>query len=78
MDYLFFFNKFFKVINFEYDCSYLCFYNLEYWLYFIVDCQIVFKFVVYDVVCLLMIYNEYWDYYDDFMMKGVLLFNKIQ
>ncbi len=77
-DYLFSLNKLSVVINFDYDRSYLRSNNLEYWLHPIAARQLVPKSAAFDAARLMMVYNEYTQYHDDFMMKGALLLNKIQ
>ena len=77
-DYLFSLNKLSVVINFDYDRSYLRSQNLEYWLHPIAARQLVPKSAAFDAARLMMVYNEYTQYHDDFMMKAALLLNKIQ
>lgn len=77
-EYLFSLNKLAVVINFDLDRSYLRSHNLEYWLHPIAAKQIVPKSAAYDAARLMMVYNEYYDRHDDFMMKAALLINKIQ
>ncbi len=77
-DYLFSLNKLAVVINFDYDRSYLRSNNLEYWLHPIAARQITPKSAAYDAARLMMVYNEYTEHHDDFLMKGALLLNKIQ
>ena len=77
-DYLFSLNKLSVVINFDYDRSYLRSNNLEYWLHPIAARQITPKSAAFDAARLLMVFNEYAEHHDDFMMKGALLLNKIQ
>ncbi len=77
-DYLFSLNKLAVVCNFDVDRSYLRSNNLEYWLHPIAARQIVPKSAAYDAARLMMIFNEYTMYHDDFMMKAALLLNKIQ
>ena len=77
-EYLFSLNKLSVVINFRHEQSYLKSNNLQYWLHPIADKQIVPKTAAYDAARLMMIYNEFKQFKDDFMMKGALLLNKIQ
>ena len=77
-DYLFSLNKLSVVANFNYDRSYLRSNNLEYWLHPIAARQITPRSACFDAARLLMIYNEYSQQHDDFMMKAALLLNKIQ
>ncbi len=77
-DYLFSLNKLAVVINFEADRSYLRSNNLEYWLHPIAARQILPKSAAYDAARLMMVYNEYTEYHDDFLLKAALVLNKIQ
>jgi len=77
-EYLFSLNKLAVVIGFDYDQAYLRSNNLEYWLHPIAARQIMPKSAAYDAARLLMVYNEYHDHHDDFLMKAALLLNKIQ
>ncbi|MDX1665602.1 MAG: hypothetical protein R3350_00145 [Saprospiraceae bacterium] len=77
-DYLFSLNKLSVVINFDWDRSYLRSNNLEYWLHPIAARQITPKSAAYDAARLLMVYNEYHQNHDDFLMKAALILNKIQ
>lgn len=77
-DYLFSLNKLAVVINFDYDRSYLRSNNLEYWLHPIAARQIMPKSASYDAARLMMVYNEYHNHHDDFLMKAALIINKIQ
>jgi hypothetical protein len=77
-EYLFSLNKLSVVINYRHEQSYLKSNNLQYWLHPIADKQIVPKSAAYDAARLMMIYNEFKQFNDDFMMKGALLLNKIQ
>jgi hypothetical protein len=77
-DYLFSLNKLSVVINFDYDRSYLRSNNLEYWLHPIAARQIMPKSAAYDAARLMMVYNEYTEHHEDFLMKGALLLNRIQ
>ncbi len=77
-EYLFSLNKLAVVIGFDYDQSYLRSNNLEYWLHPIAARQIMPKSAAFDAARLLMVYNEYHEHHDDFMMKAALLLNKIQ
>ncbi len=77
-EYLFSLNKLAVVINFEMDSSYLRSNNLEYWLHPIAARQIVPKSAAYDAARLMMVYNEYHEHHDDFMLKAALIINKIQ
>jgi hypothetical protein len=77
-DYLFSLNKLAVIANFRIEGSYLRSSNLEYWLHPIAAKQIRPKTAAYDAARLLMVYNEYRMYKDDFLMKAALLLNKIQ
>ena len=77
-EYLFSLNKLSVVIGFDYDQAYLRSNNLEYWLHPIAARQIMPKSAAYDAARLLMVYNEYHEHHDDFMMKAALLLNRIQ
>lgn len=77
-EYLFSLNKLSVVIGFDYDMSYLRSNNLEYWLHPIAAKQIMPKTAAFDAARLMMVYNEYNQHHDDFMMKAALLLNKIQ
>ncbi len=77
-EYLFSLNKLSVVINFELDNSYLRSNNLEYWLHPIAARQIIPKSAAFDAARLMMVYNEYTQFHDDFMRRGALLLNKIQ
>ena len=77
-DYLFSLNKLAVVSNFSYDRSYLRSNNLEYWLHPIAAQQITPRSASFDAARLMMVYNEYTQHHDDFMMKAALLLNKIQ
>jgi len=77
-EYLFSLNKLSVVSGFDYDSSYVRSNNLEYWLHPIAARQILPKSAAFDAVRLLMVYNEFTEHHDDFMMKAALLLNKIQ
>lgn len=77
-DYLFSLNKLAVVIGFDYDRSYLRSNNLEYWLHPIAARQITPKSASYDAARLMMVYNEYTQHHDDFLIKAALILNKIQ
>ncbi len=77
-DYLFSLNKLAVVINFDNDRSYLRSNNLEYWLHPIASRQITPKSAAFDAARLMMVYNEYHQYHDDFLLKAALILNKIQ
>lgn len=77
-EYLFSLNKLSVVVDFNFDRSYLRSNNLEYWLHPIAAQQIVPKSAAYDAARLMMVYNEYTEHHNDFMMKAALLLNKIQ
>ena len=77
-DYLFSLNKLAVVIGFEMDRSYLRSNNLEYWLHPIAARQLMPKSAAFDAARLMMIFNEYTEHHDDFLMKAALLLNKIQ
>lgn len=76
--YLFSLNKLTKVINFRLEGSYLRSNNLEFWLHPIAAKQIVPKSAAYDAARMLMVYQEYTEYHDDFMLKAALQINKIE
>ena len=77
-DYLFSLNKLAVVCNYEMDRSYLRTNNLEYWLHPIAARQLMPKSAAFDAARLMMIFNEYTEHHDDFLMKAALLLNKIQ
>jgi hypothetical protein len=77
-DYLFSLNKLAKVIDFNTDRSYLRSNNQEYWLHPIAARQIIPGTAAYDAARLLMVYNEYTEFHDDFLIKAAILLNKIQ
>lgn len=77
-DYLFSLNKLSVVINFEMDRSYLRSNNMEYWLHPIAARQLMPKSAAYDAARLMMVFLEYTEHHDDFLMKAALLLNKIQ
>ena len=77
-DYLFSLNKLSVVTNFDIDRSYVRSNNLEYWMHPIAARQVTPKSAAYDAVRLMMVYNEYHEHHDDFLMKAALLLNKIQ
>lgn len=77
-DYLFSLNKLSVVINFDLDNSYLRSNNLEYWLHPIAARQILPKTAAFDAARLMMVYNEYTEQHEDFMLKAALILNKIQ
>ena len=77
-EYLFSLNKLSVVVGFDYDMSYLRSNNLEYWLHPIAAKQIMPKTAAFDAARLMMVYNEYTQKHDDFLMKAALLLNKIQ
>jgi hypothetical protein len=77
-DYLFSLNKLATVIDFHTDQSYLRSNNLEYWLHPIAARQIVPGTAAFDAARLLMVFNEYTERHDDFMIKAAILLNKIQ
>lgn len=77
-DYLFSLNKLSVVIGFESDRSYLRTNNLEYWLHPIAARQILPRTAAFDAARLLMLFNEYHQFHDDFLRKAALLLNKIQ
>ena len=77
-DYLFSLNKLAVVISFEMDRAYLRSNNLEYWLHPIAARQLMPKSAAYDAARLMMVFNEYTEHHDDFLMKAALILNKIQ
>ena len=76
-DYLFSLNKLAKVINFDTDRAYLRSNNLEYWLHPIAARQIIPGTAAFDAARLLMVFNEYTEHHDDFLIKAAILLNKI-
>jgi hypothetical protein len=77
-DYLFSLNKLAVIVNFRVEGSYLRSNNIEYWLHPIAAKQLRPKTAAWDAARLLMVYNEYKQYHDDFLMKAALILNKIQ
>ena len=77
-DYLFSLNKLAVVVGFDHDRTYLRSNNLEYWLHPIASRQIVPKSAAYDAARLMMVYNEYHQHHDDFLLNAAKLLNKIQ
>jgi len=77
-NYLFSLNKLAVVINFDNDTSSLRSNNLNYYLHPIAGRQIRPKSAAYDAARLMMVYNEYHEHKEDFLMKAALLLNKIQ
>lgn len=77
-DYLFSLNKLAVVTGFEMDRSYLRSNNLEYWLHPIAARQLMPKSAAFDAARLMMVYNEYTEHHNDFLLKAALLLNKIQ
>ncbi len=77
-DYLFSLNKLAVVIDFHTDRSYLRSNNLEYWLHPIAARQIVPGTAAFDAARLLMVFNEYNERHEDFMIKAAILLNKVQ
>lgn len=77
-EYLFSLNKLAVVVNFGLEDSYLRSNNLEYWLHPIAARQIIPKSAAFDAARLMMVFNEYYQYHDDFMLKAALIINKIQ
>ncbi|CAH1001162.1 hypothetical protein LEM8419_02073 [Neolewinella maritima] len=76
-DYLFSLNKLAKVVNFNTDRSYLRSNNQEYWLHPIAARQIVPGTAAFDAARLLMVFNEYTMFHDDFLIKAAILLNKV-
>ncbi|PPK87348.1 hypothetical protein CLV84_0288 [Neolewinella xylanilytica] len=76
-DYLFSLNKLARVINFNTDRAYLRSNNLEYWLHPIAARQIIPGTAAYDAARLLMVFNEYTQFHDDFLIKAAILLNKV-
>ncbi len=76
--YLFSLNKLAKVIDFSFDASYLRSNNQEFWLHPIAARQIRPKLATYDAARMLMVYQEFHEYQDDFLLKAALLVNKIE
>lgn len=76
-NYLFSLNKLTKVINFRVEGSHLRSHNHEYWLHPIAAKQIIPKTAAFDAARMLMVYQEYTESHDDFLMKAALLLNKI-
>ncbi len=76
-DYLFSLNKLARVINFNTDRSYLRSNNQEYWLHPIAARQIIPGTAAFDAARLLMVFNEYTMFHDDFLIKAAILLNKV-
>ena len=76
-DYLFSLNKLARVIDFNTDRAYLRSNNLEYWLHPIAARQIIPGTAAFDAARLLMVFNEYTMYHDDFLIKAAILLNKV-
>ena len=77
-DYLFSLNKLAKVVGFDTDRSYLRANNQEYWLHPIAARQIMPGTAAFDAARLMMVFNEYVDFHEDFLIKAAILLNKIQ
>ena len=77
-NYLFSMNKLSKIIGFNQSETHLRSNNQEYWLHPIAARQIIPKSASWDAARLLMVYQEYQNYHDDFLMKAALLLNKIE
>ena len=77
-NYLFSLNKLAVIINFDNDTSSVRSNNLNYYLHPIAGRQIRPKSAAYDAARLMMVYNEYHEHKEDFLMKAALLLNKIQ
>ncbi len=76
-DYLFSLNKLAKVVEFNTDRSYLRTNNLEYWLHPIAARQIIPGTAAFDAARLMMVFNEYTEHHDDFLIRAAILLNKI-
>ncbi len=76
-DYLFSLNKLARVINFNTDRSYLRSNNLEYWLHPIAARQIIPGTAAFDAARLLMVFNEYTMFHEDFLIKAAILLNQV-
>jgi hypothetical protein len=77
-DYLFSLNKLSVIVNYDMDGSYLRSNNLEYWLHPIAAKQLHPKSAAWDAARLLMVYNEFHEHQNDFLMRAQQLLNKIQ
>ncbi len=77
-NYLFSLNKLAKVIDFRHEDSYLKSNNLEFWLHPIAAKQIRPKSAAYDAARMMMVYQEFTQHHDDFILKAALLLNKIE
>lgn len=77
-DYLFSLNKLSVIINFRMEGSYMRSNNLEYWMHPIAARQLRPGSAAWDAARLLMVFNEYSNYREDFLLKAALLLNKIQ
>ena len=77
-NYLFSLNKLAVVTGFDHDSNNLRSNNEEYWLHPIAARQIVPRSASFDAARLLMVYQEFHQHRDDFLMKAALLLNKIE
>ena len=77
-NYLFSLNKLAVVTGYDNDSNNLRSNNEEYWLHPIAARQIIPKSAAYDAARLLMVYQEFHQHRDDFLMKAALLLNKIE
>ncbi|HMX86452.1 MAG TPA: hypothetical protein PKU98_07840 [Saprospiraceae bacterium] len=77
-NYLFSLNKLGVAINFRNDASFLYSNNLKYYLHPIAARQIEPKSAAFDAARLLMVYNEFTQHKENFLLKAALLLNKIQ
>ncbi len=77
-NYLFSLNKLSVIVNFDVGHSTMRSNNLDYYIHPIAAKQLIPKSASYDAARLLMIYQEFIQHEDNFLMKGALLLNKIQ
>jgi len=77
-NYLFSLNKLAVVIGFDIASSMLRSNNEEYWMHPIAARQVVPRSASFDAARLLMVFQEFHNHRDDFLMKAALLLNKIE
>jgi len=77
-NYLFSLNKLSKVINLNFDNTYLRSNNLEYWMHPVAARQLKPMSAAWDAARLLMVHNEYMYHHEDFMLQAAKLVNKIE
>jgi hypothetical protein len=71
-------NKLAVVIGFDIASSMLRSNNEEYWMHPIAARQVVPRSASFDAARLLMVFQEFHNHRDDFLMKAALLLNKIE